>query len=54
MLNLEFLEKGLEIVSSPHFVHDLSRKCYTLLTDQISLSDFLYFLNVGQYPHCNS
>ena len=44
MLDFDFLKKGLGIVSSPHFVYDLSRKCfsnYILLTDQISLPDFL-------------
>ena len=32
----EFLEKGLGIASSPHFVYDFTRKislCYILLTD---------------------
>ena len=45
MLNFEFLEKGLGIVSPPHFVFDFSRKIFPiLLTDQISLPDYLYFL----------
>ena len=47
MLNFNFSEKGLGLVSPPHFVYDFSRKmfpCYVLLTDQISLSDCLYFL----------
>ena len=47
MLNFNFLEKCLGIVSSPNFVHDFSRKmlpCYILLTDQISFSDCLYLL----------
>ena len=47
MLNFDFLEKGLGTVSGPHFMYDFSRKCfpcYILLTDQISLSDFLSFL----------
>ena len=48
MLNFDFLEKGLGIVSSLHFVHDFSKKkdfsCYVLLTDQTSLPDCLYFL----------
>ena len=46
MLNFNFSEKGLGLVSPPYFVYDFSRKmfkCYTLLTDQISLSDCLYF-----------
>ena len=50
MLNFDCLEKGLGIVSPPHFVYDFSRKqekffsCYIPSTDQISLSDCLYFL----------
>ena len=36
MLNFTFSEKVLGLVYPPHFVHDL--------TDQISLSDCLYFL----------
>ena len=46
MLNFNFPEKGLGLVSPPHFVNDFSRKsfsCYIPLTDQISLSDYLYF-----------
>ena len=45
MLNLNFLEKGLELVSAMYFVSDLSKKCfscYILVTDQISLSGYLY------------
>ena len=49
MLNFDFLEKILEIVSPPYFVYDFSRKMLLmlysiLLTDQISLPDCLYFL----------
>ena len=47
MVNFDFLEKGLGIVSLPRFVYDFSRKMffmYILLTDQIPLSDCLYFL----------
>ena len=48
MLNFDFVEKGLGIVSLQHFVYDFSRKMffilYILLTDQISLSDRLCFL----------
>ena len=42
MLNFNFLEKGQEPVSSPHFLYDFSRKIFLklhsliLLTDQIS------------------
>ena len=31
MLNFEFLEKGLEIVSLPHFVHNFARKMFHML-----------------------
>ena len=31
MLNLDFLEKGLKIVSPSHFVYDFSRKMFLLL-----------------------
>ena len=47
MLNFSFLEKGLGIVSPPHFVYIFQQKCfswYVLVTDQISLYDCLYFL----------
>ena len=49
MLNFNFLEKGLGLVSPLHFVYDFSRKMFhilhsiNLLTDQISLADCLYF-----------
>ena len=44
--NFNFPEKGLGLVFPPHFVYDFSRKMFLLLhllTDQISLSDFLCF-----------
>ena len=47
MLDFNFSEKGLGLVSSPHFAYDFSRKISLMLhslTDQISLSDYLYFL----------
>ena len=47
MLNFDFLDKGLGIVSPAHFEHDFSTKCsscYILLTSQISLHGCLYFL----------
>ena len=47
MLNFDFLENGLGIVSPANCVYDFSRKkisCYVLLTDQISLPDTLCFL----------
>ena len=31
MLNIDFIEKGLGIVSLPHFVYDLSRKIFLML-----------------------
>ena len=31
MLNFDFLEKGLGIVSLPHFVYDFSRKIFLML-----------------------
>ena len=39
MLNFNFLEKGLQIVSLPHFVYDFSRKMFLIITDQFPLSD---------------
>ena len=47
MLNFGFLEKGLELVSPPHFVYDFLRKYYSfyaVLTDEVLFSDCLYFL----------
>ena len=48
MLNFKFSEKGLGLVSLPHFAYVFFQEkcfsCYILLTDQISLSDSLYFL----------
>ena len=47
IVNFDFLEKILGLVSPPHFAYDFSRNifsCYILLTDHISLSDCLYFL----------
>ena len=44
MLNFEFLEKGLGLVTPPYYIYDFLTKwfpCYILLTDQISLSDSL-------------
>ena len=54
MLNFDFLEKSLGIVSPPHFAYNFSRKMlYYILTDQISLSDSRNFLDIGQYVYCN-
>ena len=48
ILNFYLSKKGLELVSSPHLVHDFSKKkcfsCYVLFTVQTSLSDCFYFL----------
>ena len=48
MLNFDFLEKGLGITSPSHFVYDFSKNiyfsCYALLTDQMSLPDYVSFL----------
>ena len=46
MLNLDILEKGLEIASPPHFVYDFFKKIFVVLysINQISLSGCLYFL----------
>ena len=46
MLNFNFSEKGLGLVSRTNIVYDFPEKnfsCYILLTDQISLFDCLYF-----------
>ena len=46
MLNFTFPEKDLGLVSPQHFVYVFQKKCfscYILLTDQISVSDCLYF-----------
>ena len=55
MLNFDFLDKCLGIVSPAHFVYDfLTKMCfssYILLTDQISLHGCLYFLRYWQYVY---
>ena len=47
MLNFNFSEKGLGLVSPPHFLCDFSRKMFfvlhSIITDHICLSDCLYF-----------
>ena len=46
MHNSNFSEKGLGLVSSPHFMYHFSRKMflsYILLTNQIPLSNYHYF-----------
>ena len=45
VLNLNFPEKGMRLVSPPHFMYDFSRKMFLmllLLADRVSLSDCLY------------
>ena len=47
MFNFDFLEKGLGIVSPPHFcmiLQEINFSCYILLTNQISLPNCLYYL----------
>ena len=54
MLNSNFSEKDLGLVSLPHFVYDFSRKCFSccnLLTDQISLSDSCTSQDIEQYVY---
>ena len=47
MINFDFLDKGIGIVSPAHLGMIIQRKCssyYILLIDQISLPGCLYFL----------
>ena len=49
MPNIDFLEKGLGIVSPPHSRIIFQEKClssYILLTYQISLPDCVYFFEI--------
>ena len=44
MLNFDFLDKGLKIVSPAHFVYDFSTKMFLMLyslSEQISLPEIL-------------
>ena len=43
MLNYNFLEKGLELVSPQHFVHDFSRKMFLML-QSINWPNFIVWL----------
>ena len=55
MLNFDFLEKCLGIVSPPTFVYDFSRKMCLMVCSvncSNSLPNCLYFLSIGQYVHC--
>ena len=54
MLNFDFSEKGLVIVSPPHLGMVFQEKCYSsynLLTDQILLSDSFTSRDIGQYVY---
>ena len=47
MLNFDFLDKGLGIVSPAHFVNIFQQKCsscYILITDLVSLPGCFYLL----------
>ena len=50
MLNLDFLEKSLGMVSPPHFVYDFSLK--NLLFYSNCLIAFISY-NIGQYVYWN-
>ena len=41
MLNFDFIEKGLRIVSPPHFLHDLSKKKIILMFYSINWPNFI-------------
>ena len=45
MLNIDFLEKGLGLVSSPHIVYDFSRKMFLMLYS-INISFFTVLLSL--------
>ena len=49
MLNFNSSQKGLGLVSLPHFVYDLS--CYILLNDQILLYGCQYWAVIEQYVY---
>ena len=48
MLNFDFLEKDLEIVSPPHFVYDFSRKIFLKLCS-INWPGFFTSWDIVQY-----
>ena len=57
MLNFDFLEIDLEIVSSPHFVYDVSQKMFLVLYS-INWSNLIVWLSyilemLGNNVHCN-
>ena len=43
MLNFDFLEKGLGIISPPHFMYDFSRKMFLML-NSINWPNFIVWL----------
>ena len=45
MVNFNFLEKGLETISPPHFVHDFARKMFLMLYS-IKWSNFIVWLSL--------
>ena len=45
MLNFDFLEKSLEIVSLPHFVYDFSRKMF-LTSYSVNWSNFIIWFSL--------
>ena len=46
MFNFDFLGKGLEVVSPPHFVYDFSRKMFLILY-YINWPNFIVWLSLG-------
>ena len=56
MLNFDFLEMGLGIVSPVHFVYVFQEKCfscYNLVTDHIRCLIVFISWDIGQYVYCN-
>ena len=45
MINFDFLEKGLGLVSQPHFVYDFSRKMF-LMSYHINGPNFIIWLTL--------
>ena len=52
MLNFDFLEKGLGIVSPPHFDYDLWKKCFSCYSLFHCLIAFTSW-DIEQYVYCN-
>ena len=50
VFNFDFLEKGLGIVSPPHFVNDFSIKTFLVL---YSMNWPNFIVDIKQYVHCN-